>query len=62
MTNCTKKHPFAIAFKSCFKEIFAKGQTRSSNFLSRQDMVACPLRKSADGGVPKKWVQIISKP
>jgi hypothetical protein len=44
MTYCSKKNPFAPAFKLRLKEIFATGTNRSSNFLSKQPAIG-PLRR-----------------
>jgi hypothetical protein len=33
MRYCSNNYPFSTAFKLCFREIFAKGENRSSNFL-----------------------------
>jgi hypothetical protein len=33
MAYCSRRHPFTTAYKSCFKEIFAKGKSKSSDFL-----------------------------
>jgi hypothetical protein len=35
MTDCRKRYPFSTVFKLRFKEIFTKGENRSSNFFSR---------------------------